>query len=107
MWCAQCSDCTNRCHKAGWRKACSTWCTFACLRSTDVLTVWTCTQKICEQTAKVSNDSTCSKRGARARSILIVNVRHLHGPRPSQHFTTKKFPTTFTSRREHNSAKKI
>jgi len=61
--------------------------------------------KIYEQRVKLSNDSTCSKRGARARSIRIVNVLHLRGRKLSRHFITKKSPTTSTNKPAHNSAK--
>jgi len=37
--------------------------------------------RIRQTPAKLSNDSTCSRRGARARSIRTANVRHLHGQR--------------------------
>ena len=46
-----------------------------------------------------------SKRGARARSIRSVNVRHSLGQRLSRHSAAKMFPTMSTSRRAHNSAK--
>src|SRR5688500_4732518 len=68
----------------------------ASLRSTVVHSVWICTPKIYEQPAKPSNDFTCSKRGARARSIRSVNVRHLHGQKLSRHSVTRMFPTTST-----------
>ena len=55
--------------------------------------------------AKLSNDFTCSKPGARARSIRIVNARHLHGRRQSRHSVAKMFLTTSTNRPGHSSAK--